>query len=303
MRAGFVEHSLSDLAARQHGVVARRQLLALGLRSAAISRRIAAGYLHPIHLGVYAVGHQVLGVEGRYTAAVLACGRGAVLGYTSAAHLWNLQRTASGPAHVVVPVAGGRRRPGVRVHRHPGLTAAETTVRRAIPVTTPARTILDLAATVPDRRLKHALDQAEIQELTDYPALDALARVHARHRGATRLRKLLDSYEAGTARTRSDLEVAFLELCERHGLPRPLVNHELATGLTADFVFAHERVAVEADSWQWHRGRAAFERDRERDAILATKGYRTLRFTDRQIGNAPAVVARALSVALSARAA
>src|SRR4029077_12785473 len=102
-------------------------------------------------------------------------------------------------------------------------------------------------------------------------------------RGATRLRRLLDSYEAGTARTRSDLEVAFLDLCERHGLPRPLVNEELATGLTIDFVFADRRGAVEADSRQWHRGRAAFERDRDRDAILATKGYRTLRFTDRQM--------------------
>lgn len=303
MRARFVEHSLSDLATRQHGVVARRQLLALGLRPAAISRRIAAGHLHPVHLGVYAVGHRMLGVEGRYTAAVLACGRGAALGYSSAAVVWNLQRTDSGLPHVVVPVAGGRRRPGVRVHRHPGLIAAETTVRRAIPVTTPARTILDLAATVPDRRLKHALDQAEIQELTDYPALDALARAHPRHRGAARLRSLLETYEAGTARTRSDLEIAFLELCERHGLPRPLVNEELATGLTVDFVFTSERLAVEADSWRWHRGRAAFERDRGRDAVLATKGYLTLRFTDRRIESDPRIVARALTAALGADAA
>jgi len=228
-------------------------------------------------------------------AAVLACGQGAVLGYASAAALWNLQRASSGPAHVVVAGSAGRGRSGIRVHRHPGLTAAETTVRRAIRVTTPARTILDLAAAVGDRQLKHALDQAEIQELTDHPALDALARAHCRHRGATRLRRLLDTYEAGTARTRSELEIAFLELCERHGLPRPLVNEEIATALTVDFVFAGERVAVEADSWHWHRGRAAFERDRGRDALLATKGYRTLRFTGRQIETDPYTVARALT--------
>ena len=256
-----------------------------------------------MHAGVYAVGHSVLGVRGRWMAAVLACGQGAALGYTSAGALWNLQRTSSGPAHVVVPGSAGRGRSGIRVHRHPGLTPGELTTRERIPVTTPARTILDLAATVGDRRLKHALDQAEIQELTDYPALDALARAHARHRGAARLRRLLDTYEAGTARTRSDLEIAFLELCERHGLPRPLVNEELATGLTVDFVFARQRVAVEADSWRWHRGRTAFERDRARDAILATKGYRTLRFTDRQIENDPRTVARALAAALTARAA
>jgi very-short-patch-repair endonuclease len=302
-RERSAEERLAALATRQHGVVSRAQLIALGVSSSAVARRVASGRLHTLHVGVYAVGHPILGLQGRLMAAVLACGRGAAVGYTSAAVLWDLQRTGSGPAHVLVPGGAGRGRSGIRVHRHPGLAPSEVTARAAIPVTTPARTILDLAATVSDRRLKRALDQAELQELTDYPALDALARAHARHRGATRLRRLLDSYEAGTARTRSDLEDAFLELCARHGLPRPLVNVELATGLIVDFVFAPERVAVEADSWQWHRGRAAFERDRERDAILATRGYRTLRFTDRQVENDPRAVARALNAALTARAA
>ena len=236
-------------------------------------------------------------------AAVLACGPGAALGYASAAALWDLRRAEPVGWHVVVPTTGGRRRPGLRIHRHPGLTADETTRHRGIPVTTPARTILDLAGTkAPDRELKHALDQAEIQELTDYPALDAMAAAHPGHRGSARLSRTLREYEAGTARTCSGLEVAFLELCERHGLPRPQVDVPIAL-LTVDFVFERQRVAVETDSWRWHHGRAAFEREHERDAVLAAAGYRTLRFTDRQIARAPETVVRALSAALRLRAA
>jgi predicted transcriptional regulator of viral defense system len=303
IREGFVERELAALATRQHGAVARRQLLAIGLGPAAIGRRVDAGRLHRVHLGVYAVGHPTLTLDGRRLAAVLACGPDAALGYASAAALWGLRRTEPAVRHVVVRTAGGRSRPALRIHRHPRLTADDVTARRGIPVTTPARTLLDLAGTkTPDRVLKHALDQAEIQELTDYPALDALARAHPRHRGAKRLRHLLANYEAGTARTKSDLEVAFLELCERHGIPSPTINQPIA-GLTVDFVFAEHNVAVEADSWQWHRGRAAFDRDHERDTVLAAAGYRTLRFTDRQVERAPDTVVRALAAALGARAA
>jgi hypothetical protein len=109
---------------------------------------------------------------------------------------------------------------------------------------------------------------------------------------------MLQSHLAGTAPTKSDLEISFLDLCARNGLPRPMVNPEIC-GLHVDFVFAERRLAVEANSWRWHRGRAAFERDRERDAVLATAGYRTLRFTDRQIANEPASVVRALTAALT----
>jgi len=302
MRAGFVEQDLAALAGKQHGVVARRQLLALGLGAAAIGRRLEAGRLHRIHTGVYAVGHPVLGVNGRWMAAVLAGGAGAALGYASAAALWDLRRGVPSVIDVVVPSAGGRARPGLRIHRHPGLGSDEVRVARGIRVTTPARTILDYAAVATDRDLAYALDQAEIQQLTDYAALDAMARAHPRHRGSTRLRRTLAAYEAGATGTPSDLEKAFLALCARHGFPRPLVNLPLC-GLTVDFVFVVQRVVVETDSWRWHRGRAAFERDRERDAILAAAGYTTLRFTDRQIELAEPSVVRALGAALERRAA
>jgi very-short-patch-repair endonuclease len=302
MRQGSIEEGLAELARRQHGVVARRQLLAMGFSESAIARRVRVGRLHAVYVGVYAVGHPLLSRDARWLAAVLACGRHAALGYRTAAFEWSLRRGESRLIEIVVAHGAPRRRAGVRVHRHPGLSQLEVRTERGIRVTTPARTILDYTAVATERELEYALDQAEIQELTDYPALDAIARAHPRHRGSTRLRRTLDAYETGTAMTRSDLEKAFLALCERHGLPRPLVNQPLL-GMTVDFVFAEQRLAVETDSWRWHRGRSAFERDRARDAVLAAAGWRTLRFTDRQIELAERSVVRALTTALRARAA
>lgn len=296
------EEPVALLARRQHGVVARRQLLARGLSSSAIGRRVEAGSLHVVHAGVYAVGHPHLTRHGRWTAAVLACGPRAALGYGTAAFVWAMRRGEPALTEVVVAHGRARAHRGVRVHRHPGLTRDEVTTERGVFVTCPARTILDYAAVATDRELEHALDQTEKQELTDYPALDALARAHPRHRGSARLRRTLATYEAGAAPTRSDLEKAFLAVCERHGLPRPLVNLPLC-GMTVDFVFPAERVAVETDSWKWHRGRTAFERDRARDAVLAAAGWRTLRFTDRQIELGEQSVVRALATALQPRAA
>src|SRR4051812_13177285 len=201
MRQGFVEQELAELAAGQHGVVAWRQLLARGLSASAIGRRVAAGRLHPVHTGVYAVGHPLRSHYGRWMAAVLAGGPGAALGYGSAGAVWDLRRGVPAVIEVVVASAGGCARAGLRIHRHPGLTVAALTTARGVPVTTPARTILDYAAIATDRELEYALDRAEAQELTDYPALDALARADPRHRGSGRLRRTLGAYEAGTART------------------------------------------------------------------------------------------------------
>src|SRR5262249_48115820 len=148
MRPRFVEPRVAALAARQHGVVARRQLAELGLKPSAIARRVSAGRLHRIHLGVYAVGHPVLGPDGRRMAAVLACGTGAALSHASAGALWGLRESWAAMTDVSVPRAGGHKRPRLRIHRALDLRADEVTARRAIPVTTPARTILDLAATL-----------------------------------------------------------------------------------------------------------------------------------------------------------
>jgi Transcriptional regulator, AbiEi antitoxin len=165
-----VDREIAGRARRQHGVVTRAQIREMGLGEAAITQRIAAGRLHVVHAGVYAVGHTVLTRSGRWMAAVLACGPDAALSHASAAALWALQRGEPTVVDVTTN-RSGRKRPGIRIHRP--RRPAETTTHDRIPVTTPARTILDLAAIVTRSRLEHLLDEAERRELTDYPALDA----------------------------------------------------------------------------------------------------------------------------------
>jgi very-short-patch-repair endonuclease len=201
---------------------------------------------------------------------------------------------------VTVPRLGARTRPEIRVHRPRILRADEVTVHHSIPVTTPGRTVLDLAATLSERALERALDHAEIQPLTDYPALNAIARAHPGHRGARKLTEMLRRHHAGTTLTRSELEERFLELCRHSGVPRPRVNAWVA-GLEVDFVFAEARVAVETDSRRHHHTRQAFERDRHRDATLTRAGYRTLRFTHDQIASTPDEVAATVAAALADR--
>jgi very-short-patch-repair endonuclease len=249
-----------------------------------------------MHHGVYAVGHPVLGPRGRWMAAVLAAGPRAVLSHASAAALWGLRPSAAVIVDVTVPQGGSRARSGLRIHRARDLTG-QTTTHIGIPVTTPARTILDLAATLQRRPLERLLDQAENTRLTHVAALDALARAHPGHHGAGKLREALRRHTPGTTITRSGLEELLLALCHDHGLPRPRVNTYIEN-LEVDFLFPRARLIVEADSWRYHRTREAFERDRHRDATLARAGYRTVRFTDQQLTNAPGLVAQTLDALL-----
>jgi very-short-patch-repair endonuclease len=289
-----VDREIAARAREQYGVVSARQLTALGLSQQAISRRVAAGRLHRVHHGVYAVGHVLLTRSGRWMAAVLACGPDAALSHASAAALWAMQRGE--PTIIDVTThRTGRKRPGLRP-RHP----AETTTHHAIPVTTPARTILDLAATVTRTRLEHLLDQAELRELTDYPSLDALARAHPGHRGSRELQQTLTAYYAGSDIDRSDLEILFAELCANNGLPSPRINHPVA-GKAVDFLFTRQRLIVEIDSWRYHKTRRAFENDRARDVLTTQAGYRTLRFTDRHLTRQPHAVAHAIQAVLADR--
>jgi hypothetical protein len=298
VRAG---RRIAALAARQYGVIAAPQLAELGLSQQTISDRVADGRLHRVHRGVYAVGHRILSANGRRMAAVLACGPGAVLSHAAAAALWELRASEATIIDVSVPGRTGRsKRPGLRIHRPRALRPNEVATRDGIPVTTPARTILDLAGTLASTRLERLLDQAEILALTDYPALDALARAHPGHKGAGKLHRALRSHTAGTTFTRSELEERFLKLCHDYGLPRPEVN-ERVRGKEVDFLFADQRLIVETDSWQFHRTRQAFERDRTRDATLLTHGYRTLRVTHRALKRDPASVGATLKTVLATR--
>lgn len=286
------------IAGRQHGVVSRAQLLEMGLSDNGIARRVRAGRLHRLHAGVYAVGHTALGDRGRWMAAVLAGGRGAALSHHSAAALWELRTIDPVVVHITVPRTGGRARPGLRIHRPRTLRADETTTRDGIAVTTPARTILDVAATISDRDLKRALDEGAVQRLISVSSLVALALAHPGHPGSATLEQALRTHAPGTTLTRSELEERFLALCAAHGLPRPAVNVRVA-GLEVDFLFERSRLVVETDGWRFHGHRAAFERDRRRDATLARAGYRALRFSHDQLAAEPRAVAATVVAALA----
>jgi very-short-patch-repair endonuclease/predicted transcriptional regulator of viral defense system len=291
-----IDQEIARLATRQHGVVTRRQVEALGLTRSAVGRRAAAGRLHRIHRGVYAVGHPVLTRDGRWMASALAAGPGAALSHASAAALWEIRPTAATKTDVSVPRAGGRtKRPGLRVHRVSHLARDELTTHHAIPVTTPARTLLDLASSLPRRALERALDQAEILELFDLRALRRVIDAHRGQRGAGALAAALEEHDAGTTLTRGELEEHFLALCDRRDIARPRVNARVA-GLEVDFLFAARGVVVEVDGYRFHRTRKAFERDRERDALLAAAGHRVLRFSYDQVTSRPESVAAALTM-------
>src|SRR4051812_23313988 len=274
-----IHAAVAALAAGRHGVVSRAQLRGIGMSDTAITGAVARGQSHTVRRGVFAVGHPLLGAHGRWMAAVPALGPGTRISHGSAADPWAIRRSATARIDATVPGTGGRRR--------------RLGVHRGIPVTSAARTLLDLAAILDERGLERALDRAEQLELTDYPALDALARARPGHHGAGKLRRALTTHEAGTTITRSELEELFLALCRRHGLPKPLVNSWLEAK-QVDFLFPRHRLIVETDSWTHHRSRQAFENDRARDALMARAGYRTLRFTYRQIEQEPAGVAATL---------
>ena len=195
-------------------------------------------------------------------AAVLACGPHAVLSHAAAGALWGLRASEATIIDVTVPGTGGcPRRNGLRLHRARSIDDHITT-NDGIPVTTPARTILDLAIKLDRRGIERLLDRAENARLGDVLSLEALARAHAGHKGAAKVLGTLRDHEPGSTLTRSVLEERFLELCRAAGLPKPTkVNHHVEA-LEADFVFADQLLLVETDSWQHHKSRRSFESDR-----------------------------------------
>jgi predicted transcriptional regulator of viral defense system len=291
------EAALAELAKRQWGVVSVEQLRALGFGRSAVTRRVRAGRLHRLFRGVYAVGHAHLGREGRRLAAVLACGEGAVLSHRTAASHWGLLDTQSARVDITAP----RSRdgvPGIRLHSARSLTAHDTTTHEGIPITSVARTLLDLAATTRPDRLERALAQASRLQLYDGTAIaEVLSRSNG-HRGRAALTR-------ATAQepklTRSELEANFLELVRQAGLPEPQSNLPLAAHdhprLEPDFYWPTYRLVVETDGWETHRTRSAFKRDRRRDAALVAAGWRVMRFTYDDVAYDGATVTRRLRAA------
>jgi hypothetical protein len=285
--------AIRELVARQHGVIARRQLLALGLSGGGIDHWVRNGRLVPVRRGAYALGHTELRREGFALAAVLSVGDGALLSHRSAARQWGLRPWSGAFVELTVRSHNGRlRRTDLRIHRSTELEDWEVTENIGIPITTPARTLLDLAAVVPPHHLRRAVERAERLELYDHRAVLRTLRAHPRRPGSKALVALLgDLHDHGTDTvTRSDLEAMFLQLCLDHGLPRPQVNH-YENGRELDFRWPDRRLVVETNGFAFHRTRSAFEADHDKRLDLEAAGWRVISLTWRQVTQRPARVA------------
>jgi uncharacterized protein DUF559 len=267
------------------------QLRALGVERGAVAGRVREGRLHRLHAGVYAVGHARVAWRGRMVAAVLACGPAAVLSHGSAGIWWDL---LSLDAAVRIDVSVPRYRrgaTGVRTHRPRSLDARDVTRHAGIPITSVARTLLDVAATVRPSHLERALAQAERLQIYDGAAIaEVLTRANG-PRGAARLARATASEPAFT---RSELEARFLGLIDNANLPRPRVNVPLDAldhgRIEVDFHWPRHRLIVETDGHDAHGTPSAFQSDRKRDVALTAQGFRVVRFTWHDIAGEAALV-------------
>ena len=282
-----LEARIAEVAGRQHGAISRGQLLDLGLGEDGIDHRLSVGRLVPLHRSVYGVGHRNRSRETTWMAGVLAGGPGAVLSHRPAGACWGIC-PSSGRLEVTVPQQKRPRR--TIVFHHSALPQDERTVLNGIPVTTVPRTLLDLAATLDQRQLERAINEAEIQQLWDKLSLDDLLYRYHRRQGTRNLRAALRKRREGATATKSDLEELFIRFADRTGLPRPETNTHIE-GLEVDCVWRAQRVVIEVDSWEFHRTRAAFERDREKSRVLQAAGWRCVPVTYLQLEYTSAEVA------------
>jgi very-short-patch-repair endonuclease len=290
------DRAIQALAGRQHGVVSRAQLTAAGLTRRAIERRIEAGWLVRLHRGVYAVGHTALTNRSHLLAAVYACGPDALLSHRAAGALWGLLRPTQ-PIDVTAP-RPRTKQAGIVVHRSRRLDEEDRALRDGIPVTSLARTIVDLADVLPERRLADAVHEAEVLRLFDLEAIErALARVPGRN-GRHRLRRVLAAYNDVQPFTRNRAERLVLRMCKEHGLPAPQANTWIGS-YEVDFHWPDAGLALELDSAATHHTRRAFHEDRRRDRALAARGIHVVRVTWRDLDGDEAGLARELATILA----
>lgn len=275
------------LAARQHGVLSRRQLLELGFSRRAIEHRLDSGRLHRVRPGIYAVGRPSLSQHGRWMAAVLAAGEGAVLSHSSAAALWRIGFEPRAVIELSASSSSDRRRPGLRIHRRPSLRSREVTSCHGIPVTTPVQTLIDLALRLDGRQIERAVNEADKYDLAHPPELREALELRAGEQGVARLREVLDRRTFRL--TKAELERRFLSLAREAGLPNPLTG-AWVNGFEVDFHWPDLGLVVETDGLRYHRTPAEQARDRLRDQAHTAAGLTQLRFTHEQVRYEPAHV-------------
>jgi predicted transcriptional regulator of viral defense system len=290
---------LAEIATRQHCVVSNRQLERLGFGRSTVTDEIAAGRLHRLHRGVYAVGHERLSWHGHCLAAVLANSPAAVASHFSAGWLWGLLlNRPSGEFHVTAP---SRRHPKPQfIVHHASLADEDRGVVEGIPVTSLARTHLDLAAKLSADRIVRFLARSEAAEQLDLRALEAILERCRGHPGRKTLRAALDTYEPDLAITRSGLERQFRDLAVKADLPPPAMNFVVA-GYELDAYWPEERFAVELEVFETHGDRASFEADPVRHEELLLVGVEMIRVTGPRLKREPETVTRRVRTLLERR--
>lgn len=291
-------HRLAALAHRQHGVVSIRQLRRLGYTHRSVQRGVEAGSLHRLHQGVFAVGHTNLSLHGRCLAGVLAGGPNALLSHFSAGWLWGLVASRPVPVHVTTPIRR-KRRGAIRIHHSRTLIDADRGLEQLIPITSVARTALDLAAVVRFRTLRRLVRRSEELEVFDLADFHSVLARNRGHRGALPLERAIDIYEAPRL-TRSELERELVALLEQAGLPRPSTAIVVA-GYELDIYWPELRFAVEIDVYATHGGHESFEEDRHRDEDLKLAGVELTRVTGRRLEREPSQVLKRVSELLEQR--
>jgi very-short-patch-repair endonuclease len=294
--AGAVEEAAAARIARaQHGVITTAQLESAGFGRSAIARRVRGEWLVRIHEGVYRIG-VLAGPFAGEMAALLACGPLSVIGHRSAVIVMGLRWRYCGPVEVVLPHEVQLGRAGVRCRRVTALAADEVAVRHGLRVTTPARTLVDLAATASRGDLERLAEEILFQRLASTAEIiDAIGRGAGRP-GVRKLRAIADLLDEASF-TRSEAERRLKTLLRGAGLPMPRMNVKRA-GWEVDAVWDRQRLVVEVDGYRSHGTRPQFERDRTKDAQMMLAGYRVLRFTWRQITREPTVVIATIAAAL-----
>jgi hypothetical protein len=292
------ERRIREYAARQAGQLTRAQLLACGLTRGGITGRVSAGQYVVMYAGVYAIAPARDDPVARAWAAVLACGDHAVLSHLSAAALWGMVHPWPSILDVTAPVK--RARPGIRTHRSTALQRPHVDRNLGVPVTSRARTVLDIAPDLPGNQLRRIVNDQRREGLLRDAALKQVTDRLPCHPGAQRVQALLTA-ASQRGPTRSEFEDRFLLLVADYGLPTPLVNTKL-TGFEVDILFPDHKVIVELDGWDFHRSPEQFARDRERDAVHLAQGIVTLRVTWDRIVQAPAREAARLEEILRSRA-
>lgn len=289
---------LAALASRQHGVVSIRQLRSIGYSHSSVEKAVAGGRLHRLHHGVYAVGHTNLSLLGRCLAGVLAAGPASLLSHYSAGWLLGLTSTRPIPVHVTTPVPR-RRRDGIRIHHSRTLLGADRGLERGIPVTSVARTALDLAAGVRFRTLRRLIRRSEDLEVFDLDDFRSVIARNRGHRGRLPLQRALAIYEPPRF-TRSELEREFLAWVEGAKLPQPVTAFNVG-GYELDVYWPELRFAVELDVYATHGSHEPFEEDRRRDEDLKLAGIEVVRITGRRLEREPRQVIERISELLNQR--